>query len=58
MTGFSHTYLDGFVMNQDQMADNLYEMLSQWFQLFPEYLENDFYAFGESYAGEWLATEV
>ena len=33
------------------MARDLFECLDQWFQLFPEYLENDFYVFGESYAG-------
>ncbi len=50
--GFSHTFNDGFVTDEDMMAENLFRCLDQWFQLFPEYLENDFYVFGESYAGK------
>ncbi len=49
--GFSHTYNDGYVSNQDEVGRDLYEMLTQWFQIFPEYLENDLYVFGESYGG-------
>ena len=33
------------------MGDDLYEFLTQWFTVFEEYKENDFFAFGESYAG-------
>jgi len=49
-TGFSHTS-DKFVTNMDEMANDLYEMLRQWFLLFPDYLPNDFFVFGESYGG-------
>jgi len=36
----------------DGVARDMYEFFQQWFQLFPEYQQNDFYNFGESYAGD------
>ncbi len=48
--GFSQT-TDGFVTDQDGVARDLYECLTQFFTIFPEFQENDFFAFGESYAG-------
>ena len=36
------------------VTDNLYECLQQWFTLFPQYQQNPFYAFGESYAGKFV----
>jgi len=41
---------------QEDVAVNLYEMLQQWFMLFPMYQGNDFYPFGESYAGKFVPT--
>lgn len=38
----------------DDVTDNLYEFLQQWFQLFPQYQGNTFFAFGESYAGKFV----
>ena len=37
--------------DQEDVGDDLYEFLTQWFTVFEEYKENDFFAFGESYAG-------
>ncbi|XP_073341052.1 probable serine carboxypeptidase CPVL [Pagrus major] len=47
-TGFSFTDDDrGFAQNQDDVGRDLYSALTQFFQIFPEYQSNDFYATGE-----------
>ncbi|XP_075883517.1 putative serine carboxypeptidase CPVL [Nelusetta ayraudi] len=54
-TGFSFTEDDrGFAQNQDDVGRDLYSALTQFFQIFPEYQANDFYATGESYAGKYV----
>ncbi|XP_035231146.1 probable serine carboxypeptidase CPVL [Stegodyphus dumicola] len=54
-TGFSFTLDDrGYVKNQEEMADDMYEFLQQFFTVFPEYRDNDFYVAGESYAGKYV----
>uniref|UniRef100_A0A672I3B6 Probable serine carboxypeptidase CPVL n=1 Tax=Salarias fasciatus TaxID=181472 RepID=A0A672I3B6_SALFA len=54
-TGFSFTDDDkGFAQNQDDVGRDLYSALTQFFQIFPEYQSNDFYATGESYAGKYV----
>ncbi|XP_061919041.1 probable serine carboxypeptidase CPVL [Entelurus aequoreus] len=54
-TGYSFTDDDrGFAQNQDDVGRDLYSALTQFFQLFPEYQSNDFYATGESYAGKYV----
>nr|XP_054767401.1 probable serine carboxypeptidase CPVL [Lytechinus pictus] len=54
-TGFSFTDSDsGYANNQDDVAVNLYSALTQFFQLFPQYQKNEFYATGESYAGKYV----
>ena len=54
-TGFSFTDKDeGYAKNEDDVAQNLYSALTQFFTLFPEYQQNDFYATGESYAGKYV----
>lgn len=52
-TGFSYTDGD-FLVNQDQVADNVYNALIQFFTLFPELQNNDFFISGESYAGKYI----
>jgi len=54
-TGFSHT-TDDFCVSQDDVGDDLYEFLTQWFTIFEEFKGNDFFAFGESYAGKYVPT--
>lgn len=54
-TGFSFTDDDrGYAQNQDDVGRDLYSALTQFFQIFPEYQSNDFYATGESYAGKYV----
>ncbi|XP_065897203.1 probable serine carboxypeptidase CPVL [Dysidea avara] len=53
--GFSFTDSDeGYSSNEDQIADNLYECLQQFFLVFDDYQKNDFYITGESYAGKFI----
>lgn len=54
-TGFSFTDDDrGFAQNQDDVGRDLYSALTQFFQMFPGYQSNEFYATGESYAGKYV----
>uniref|UniRef100_H0VNN3 Probable serine carboxypeptidase CPVL n=2 Tax=Cavia porcellus TaxID=10141 RepID=H0VNN3_CAVPO len=54
-TGFSFTDdTIAYAVNEDDVARDLYSALIQFFQLFPEYEKNDFYATGESYAGKYV----
>ncbi|XP_014392486.1 PREDICTED: probable serine carboxypeptidase CPVL [Myotis brandtii] len=54
-TGFSFTDdPQGYAVTEDDVARDLFSALVQFFQLFPEYQENDFYATGESYAGKYV----
>lgn len=54
-TGFSFTDDDkGYATNQEEIANNLYSFLNQFFQVYYEYGQNDFYIFGESFGGTCL----
>ncbi|KAF6211952.1 hypothetical protein GE061_012469 [Apolygus lucorum] len=54
-TGFSFTnHESGYATNQTDVGRDLYEALSQFFQLFPEYRMNNFFISGESYAGKYI----
>jgi vitellogenic carboxypeptidase-like protein len=44
----------GYTTNQTAIAENLYAALVQFFELYPEYRDNDFYVTGESYAGKYV----
>ncbi|XP_075211052.1 venom serine carboxypeptidase-like [Lycorma delicatula] len=53
--GYSFTTSDdGYARSEDDVAENLVEALKQFFQLFPEYKDNDFFVAGESYAGKYV----
>jgi vitellogenic carboxypeptidase-like protein len=55
-TGFSFTDNEkGFSRDQNNIADNLYEALQQFFTLFSEYRNNEFYMSGELYAGKYIS---
>ncbi|XP_031237807.1 probable serine carboxypeptidase CPVL isoform X2 [Mastomys coucha] len=54
-TGFSFTdHFQGYALNEDDVAQDLYSALIQFFKLFPQYAKNDFYVTGESYAGKYV----
>ena len=54
-TGYSFTKNDnGYARNQTAVANDLFEALQQFFTLFNEYQQNDFYLTGESYAGKYV----
>ena len=47
-TGFSFTdSKEGFSTTETEVAENLYSALTQFFAVFSEYKENDFYVTGE-----------
>ena len=57
-TGYSYSEggFDNFVRSQDEIGVQLYDVLLQFFKLFPQHLTNDFYVAGESYAGKYVPT--
>jgi vitellogenic carboxypeptidase-like protein len=54
-TGFSFTDEGGYSKNEIDVGNNLYEATIQFFTLFPELQDNDFYVTGESYAGKYVS---
>ena len=56
--GYSYADPAGLPVLQDDVARDLYECLIQWFTMFPEYQPNEFFAFGESYAGTQLSNSL
>ncbi|KAM3822176.1 putative serine carboxypeptidase CPVL isoform 3-T6 [Vipera latastei] len=51
-TGFSFTDdPKGYAKNEDDVGRDLYSAIVQFFQLFPQYQKNDFYATGEMLGG-------
>ncbi|KAK5644865.1 hypothetical protein RI129_006165 [Pyrocoelia pectoralis] len=52
-TGFSFTDDGGYAQNQTIIGEQLYEALSQFFKLFSELAENNFFITGQSYAGKY-----
>lgn len=54
-TGYSFTEKDaGYARNETQVGLDLHSALMQFFQLFPELRQNDFFVTGESYAGKYV----
>ncbi|XP_025093582.1 probable serine carboxypeptidase CPVL [Pomacea canaliculata] len=54
-TGFSFTKADqGYAQNEEDVGRDLYSFLEQFFQIYKEYQQNDFYVTGESYAGKYV----
>jgi len=52
--GAGFSFGDVMPSTQEACTDNLYELLQQWFNLFPEYQSNPFFVFGESYGGKYV----
>ena len=58
-TGFSFTDdANGYATNQYEVARDLYKALTQFYTLFPELLDNDFFVTGESYGGRFMVILV
>ncbi|CAF1399745.1 unnamed protein product [Rotaria sp. Silwood1] len=54
-TGYSFTSNDqGYARSQDDVARDLYSALTQFFQIYTDYVSNSFYVTGESYAGKYV----
>ena len=52
-SGFSFTDSEmGYSVSTEEVTDNLYEALTQFFIIFPEYQTMEFYVAGQSYAGK------
>ena len=45
-------------VSMDELTDNLHKFLQLWFKLFPEYKKNPFYAFGQSFGGQFVASII
>ena len=52
--GFSLSDPEGLAQTKEQYMTTLYSFISQFHQLFPNLLKNDFYISGESYAGKYV----
>jgi vitellogenic carboxypeptidase-like protein len=58
-TGYSFTKSeDGYVRNEDEVARDLYAMLTQFFVVYHEYAQSPFYVTGESYGGKYVPAIV
>jgi vitellogenic carboxypeptidase-like protein len=58
-TGYSFTKSEeGYVTNEDEVARDLYEMLTQFFVIYHEYASSPFYVTGESYGGKYVPAIV
>ncbi|EKG21917.1 Peptidase S10 serine carboxypeptidase [Macrophomina phaseolina MS6] len=53
-TGFSYVDTDSYLHELDEMANQFIMFLEKWFALFPEYMYDDIYIAGESYAGQHI----
>lgn len=54
-TGFSYvTSPLGYVTNERQIATELWELIRQFYALYPKYKDLDLYIIGESYAGHYV----
>lgn len=52
--GAGFSYSNKYPSTEEEVADDLYEFLIQWFTLFPQFQSNAFFPFGESYAGKFV----
>src|SRR5699024_3062127 len=52
--GFSTSDTDSYVQTLDEMADDLLKFFDEYFEIFPEQLNGDFYIAGESFAGQYI----
>ncbi|EXJ55526.1 carboxypeptidase D [Cladophialophora yegresii CBS 114405] len=53
-TGFSYVNTDSYLHELQEMADQFLIFMDKWFDLFPQYEDDDLYFAGESYAGQYI----
>ncbi|KAH0543637.1 Cell death protease [Glutinoglossum americanum] len=53
-TGFSYVNSDSYLHDLDEMAAHFVIFLEKFFAMFPEYMHDDIYLSGESYAGQHI----
>ncbi|CAI7644991.1 unnamed protein product [Penicillium palitans] len=53
-TGFSYANTNSYLHELDEMAAHFITFLEKFFELFPEYANDDLYIAGESYAGQHI----
>lgn len=54
--GYSYSDDKNYTTNDDQVAEDNYKALLSFFAKFPNFTQNDFYIFGESYGGIYAPT--
>ncbi|KAI9688577.1 MAG: Cell death protease [Bathelium mastoideum] len=53
-TGFSYVDTNSYIHELQTMASQMITFLDKWFEVFPEYMHDDIYLAGESYAGQHI----
>jgi len=54
-TGFSYVdYIEDYVINEEQVAQDMFVFMQEFLLEFPQYSNLDFYILGESYAGHYV----
>ncbi|KAH6690573.1 pheromone-processing carboxypeptidase KEX1 [Plectosphaerella plurivora] len=53
-TGFSYVDTNSYLHELDEMAAEFVKLLEAWFELFPQYKQDELYFAGESYAGQHI----
>lgn len=53
-TGYSRCKLNGYVHNEQEIAEHFYLFLVNFLKKFPEYKSRPLYITGESYAGHYI----
>lgn len=54
--GYSYSDDKKYATNDDQVAEDNYRALQSFFGMFPEFSQNEFFIFGESYGGIYVPT--
>jgi carboxypeptidase D len=52
--GFSYVNTDSYLHELQEMSDQFLIFMDKWFDLFPQYENDDLYIAGESYAGQYI----